>query len=375
MQRRRIPVNIERFKDLLAESGLHGVIASSLENVSYLSGTRMVTQRLIPDRLALLLWPEQGEPAIVLCKGEDVASKDDCQVEDMRTYVEFVTSPVDVVADAIVEKGLAAGRLGVERRSLPAEYMDQLQDRLPRAKLVDCGDLMDRTRMIKTSAEIDALAAAGRATEQAIRAAFEEATGGDTEKQVADNMAAKVTANGADVLNFMFLGTGLRSFEWHARPGETPLETGHPVHTDVGGSFTGYWSDVARTVFVGKPSPRQRDRYNRLYQVHVETIEAVRPGMRAGDLYSICEAAYDKAGLPFWLAHIGHGLGLALHEHPMLKPTTDELLMPGMVLCIEPAHYEPDIEGYHLEDLVQVTEDGVEVLTDYESAREPLVIS
>ena len=51
------------------------------------------------------------------------------------------------------------------------------------------------------------------------------------------------------------------------------------------------------------------------------------------------------------------------------------LLMPGMVLCIEPAHYEPDIEGYHLEDLVQVTEDGVEVLTDYESAREPPVIS
>ena len=108
-------MNIERFKDLLAESGLDGVIASSLENVSYLSGTRMVTQRLIPDRLALLLWPEQGEPAIVLCKGEDMASKDDCQVEDMRTYVEFVTSPVDVVADAIVEKGLAAGRLRIFR--------------------------------------------------------------------------------------------------------------------------------------------------------------------------------------------------------------------------------------------------------------------
>ena len=367
-------MNIERFKDLLAESGLDGVIANSLENVSYLSGARIVTQRLIPDRLVLLLWPGQGEPTIVMCKGEDVACKDDCRIEDMRTYTEFVTSPVDLLADAVAEKGLSTGRLGVERRSLPAEFMDQLQERLPRATLVDCADLMDRTRMIKTPEEIDALSAAGRATEQAIHAAFEEATRGDTEKAVADNMASKVTAGGADVLNFMFLGTGLRSFEWHARPGETLLETGHPVHTDVGGSFTGYWSDVARTVFVGQPSPRQRDRYDRLYQVHVETIEGVRPGMRAGDLYSLCEAAFSKADLPFWMAHIGHGLGLGLHEHPMLKPTTDELLMPGMVLCIEPAHYEPDIEGYHIEDLVQVTDDGVKALTDYESAREPLVI-
>ena len=84
-------MNIERFEDMLAESGLDGVIASSLENVSYLSGARIVTQRFIPDRLVLLLWPGQGDPAIVLCKGEDVACRDDCRIEDMRTYKEFVT--------------------------------------------------------------------------------------------------------------------------------------------------------------------------------------------------------------------------------------------------------------------------------------------
>ncbi len=367
-------MNIERFEDMLAESGLDGVIASSLENVSYLSGARIVTQRLIPDRLVLLLWPGQGDPAIVLCKGEDVACRDDCRIEDMRAYKEFVTPPVDLLADVVVEKGLARGRLGVERYSLPAAFMDRLHERLPGATLVDCGGLMDRARMIKTPEEIDALAEGGRATDRAIRAAFERATVGDPEKRVADDIAAGATSAGADVLNFMFLGTGTRSFEWHARPGATRLEAGHTLHTDVGGSFTGYWSDVARTAFVGRPGPRERDLYDRLYQIHVETIEAVRPGLRAGDLYSICEAAYEKVSLPFWMAHIGHGLGLGLHEHPMLKPTTDELLAPGMVLCIEPAHYDPDVAGYHLEDLVLVTDHGAEVLTDYESAREPQVI-
>ena len=231
------------------------MIASSLENVSYLSGARIVTQRLIPDRLVLLLWPGQGDPAIVLCRGEDAANRDDCRIEDMRTYKEFVTSPVDLLADAVAEKGLSRGRLGVERHSLAAAFMDRLQERLPGATLVDCGGLMDQTRMIKTPGEIEALAEAGRATDLAIRGAFERATVGDLEKSVADDIAAGVTEAGADVLNFMFLGTGTRSFEWHARPGGTGLEAGHTLHTDVGGSFTGYWSDVARTAFVGRPGP------------------------------------------------------------------------------------------------------------------------
>ena len=368
-------MNAERFEDLLAKSELDAVVASSLENVSYLSGARMVMQRLIPDRLALLLWPGQGDPAIVVCKGEDVACMDDCWIEDMRTYTEFVTSPIDLLADVVAEKGLSGGRIGIESRLLPAAYVDRLRKRWPRATLVDCGGLLDRARMIKTPEEIDALAEAGRATDRAIRGAFRRATIGDPEKKVADDIAAGVTEAGADVMNFMFLGTGTRSFEWHARPGPTRLEAGHVLHTDVAGNFTGYWSDLARTAFVGNPSPRQRDIYARLYQTHVETLEAIRPGLRAGDLCAICEAAYQKVGLPFQMAHIGHGLGLGLHEHPMLKPSTDEVLQPGMVLCIEPAYLDEGVAGYHVEDLVLVTDDGRQVLTDYESAREAQVIA
>ena len=252
-----------RIGQLLDQSGLDAIIAVSLENVAYLTGTWIVTQRLIPDRLALVLWPRQGEPAFVLCKGEDVAAKDDCRISDMRTYKEFHTSPVDLLADAVTEKGLSGGHLGVERRSMPTAYFEQLRERLPDARFDDCAGLLDQARMVKTPEEIEALAAAAQATERAIRMAFEEAKADDTEKDVADNMAAKLRANGADLLNFMFLGTGTRSFEWHARPGGTSLRPGHLVHTDVGGSFTGYWSDVARTVVVGKPSAKQQELYDR----------------------------------------------------------------------------------------------------------------
>lgn len=368
-------MNLERFESLLAQSGLDAVIASSLENVSYLSGARIVMQRLIPDRLALLLWPGHGDPAIVVCKGEDVACRDDCRISDMRAYTEFVTSPIDLLAEVVIEKGLANGRLGLEMHSLPSGYVNQLRTRIPEATLVDCGDLMDRARMIKTPEEVDTLAAAGRFTERAIRRAFERATSGEPEKKVADDITAGVTAAGADVLNFMFLGTGTRSFEWHARPGPTRLQAGHVVHTDVAGNFVGYWSDLARTAFVGKPSPRRLDIYRRLYQAHVDTLDAIRPGLEVRELYSACQAAYRRVGLPFQMAHIGHGLGLGLHEYPMLKPTTDEPLQPGMVLCIEPAYLDPGVAGYHIEDLVLVTEQGREVLTDYEGAHDAQVIT
>ena len=187
-------------------------------------------------------------------------------------------------------------------------------------------------------------------------------------------MAAKIGAGGADVMNFTFLGCGLRSFLWHGWPGANAFEPGKVVTTDVGGSFRGYWSDVARTAVVGKPSDKQRELFDKLYQIHVKTIEAIKPGLRASEIYRICETAYEEVGLPFWMPHIGHGIGLGLHEYPMLNPHVDQELLPGMVLNVEPAHVEPGVEGYHLEDLVQVTGDGVKPLTNMHRWPELFVI-
>ena len=367
-------MNEPRMRELLDQSGLDAVIAVSLENVAYLTGSWIVTQRLIPDRLAVVLWPSQGEPAFVLCKGEDLPIKGSCRIADMRTYLEFRTSPIDLLADAVAEKGLSKGRLGIERKSMSVAHFEELQKRLPDAQLEDGAGVLDQVRMVKTPSEVAALGAAAQVTERAIRDAFEGATSGDTEKTVADNMAAQLMGSRADIMNFLFLGTGMRSFEWHAIPGSNPLTRGDMVHTDIGGSFNGYWSDVARTVVVGRPTAKQRELHNKLYGIHVKTVESIRPGMRASDLYRLCGEAYEEAGLPFSMAHIGHGIGIGLHEHPMLNPYVEQELQPGTVLCIEPAHYEPGIAGYHIEDLVQVTEDGVKVLTDMRSSEEPFVI-
>ena len=359
-----------RTRTLLDESGLDALVAVSLENVAYLSGSWIVTQRAIPDRLAIVLWPRDGKPAFVLCKGEDVSIVDTNRITDTRTYVEFKTTPVELLAEVIQEKGLQNANVAIELKSISAADYAELKDRLPDTRFVDAGPVFDRIRMVKTADEIEALGSAARVTEKAIRAAFEAAAGGVSEKVVADDMSTAVMAGGADVMNFLFLGSGDRSFQWHAIPGAGKFQPGHMVHTDIGGSFGGYWSDVARTVVVGKPTAKQRDLYGRLAQVHTTTIEGIRPGMPASELHRLCGSAYEEVGLPYWMAHIGHGIGLALHEHPMLNPANDQELLPGMVLCIEPAHLDQGVAGYHVEDLVLVTETGAEVLTDIETSRE-----
>ena len=359
---------------MIDESGLDALVVMSIENVAYLSDIWVLTQRVIPDRLAFVLWPRSGEPVFIMCRGEDVNIDSRCSIEDVRTYVEFRTTPVELLAEALAEKGLSAGRLGIERRSMSVSDYEELKRLAPNAAMEDGASLMERVRMIKTPDEVEALSAAANATQDAIAAAFDAAAEGATEKSVGNHISADLTARGADVLNFMFLGCGLRSFEWHAWPAERPLESGDIVTTDVGGSFAGYWSDVARMAVVGRAGDRQRELYDKLFQVHVGTIEAVKPGIRASDLYRICQNLYEEVGLPFWMAHVGHGLGLGLHERPMLNPFVDQELLPGMVLCIEPAHLDPGTAGYHLEDLVLVTDDGAKPLTDVHRWPELFVI-
>lgn len=367
-------MNSQRLHKLLDESGLDALVVMSIENVAYLSGVWVVTQRVIPERLAFVLWPRNGEPVFILCKGEDVNIENRCVIQDVRTYVEFRTTPLELLSEALTEKGLHTGRLGIESRSMCIADYQELKQLLPNATLEDGASVMERVRMIKEADEVEALAVAACATQEAISFAFRETAIGETEKSVGNHISAELTRRGADVLNFTFLGCGFRSFEWHAWPDKSRLKSGDIVTTDVGGSFSGYWSDVARMAVVGKPTDRQRELFDKLFQIHVRTIEAVKPGIRASDLYRVCERLYAEIGLPFWLAHIGHGLGLGLHEHPMLNPHVDQQLLPGMVLCIEPAHLDPGVAGYHIEDLVLVTEDGAKSLTDVHRWSELFVI-
>jgi Xaa-Pro dipeptidase len=355
-------VSLDRTRVLMSQAGLDGLITTSYEGVAYLSGVFITTQRLIPDRLAAVILPLDGDPTLVVCTIEEAQVRRDSRIRDIRGYVEFATSPVDLIAKVVQEKGLAQGRLGLEMKILSAHYFLELGKSLPRVSFEPVDHLLDTVRMVKSSEELALLEKAALSTDQAIRSAYEGARPGVTDKVIADAMANAMQASGADSIAFLVLGAGPSAELAHPMAVNRPIEEGDVVRCDVGGYYSGYYSDLARTAVVGKATAEQKQLYHNLWQIHEELIAEARPGVRAKDLYFACKRAFDRRSMHMNLPHVGHSLGLGLHEHPILNPFNETILEENTVLAIEPV-----VKGagpiFHVEDLVVVRPEGGKVLS------------
>ena len=369
-------MNKDRFEALLADSPFDAVVASSFNNVYYTSGALIETQRRIPLRLALVVWPKEGQPTLIVGDIEEGLAQRESHLEDVRAYVEFQKSPIEALAEVLEEKGLAKAQLGIELDHIMARYYQELQARLPKCSFASADEFFGNVRMIKTQAEVDLLRTAAQATERAIRHGYEASHVGYAENEIALQIIQQLLAGGADSMRFMVLGAGENSGLAHHIPTARKIRAGDTIRLDCGAFFNGYASDIARMAFVAEPSPAQLDLYRRMYEIHQETLEAVRPGARACDVYQACGQAFQKRGLTLRTPHAGHGFGVGGgHEEPMLQPINEEILEPGMVIAVEPVHRDPELGGYHLEDLLLVTQDGSELLSNATDTADPSIIT
>jgi Xaa-Pro aminopeptidase len=132
----------------------------------------------------------------------------------------------------------------------------------------------------------------------------------------------------------------------------------------MGASRAGYASDMTRMAFLGRPGPRVRNIYRAVLDAQLAAIDAVRPGVRAGDVDRAARLVLRKAGMEKAFVHsTGHGLGLEIHESPRIGKRQETLLAPGMAITIEPGAYFEGFGGVRIEDTVVVTSSGCEVLT------------
>ena len=245
---------------------------------------------------------------------------------------------------------------------------------LPRATLVGADRIFGEARAIKTPDELAILTRAATRTEEAIQAAWTAAEAGDTEKKIADDMSLHAFRAGASS-RWIVLAEGTNTAINHPYPSPKQLAKSEIMRVDFGGVFDGYQSDVARTAVIGLPSAEQRSIYKRLREAQRETISSARPGIRACDLCAKCRQAMERRGLSFTIQAIGHGLGAALHEFPILNANEETEIKSGMVLNIEPAVKDSQGFLYHLEDLFVVTDDEPRILTTVMDTKELFVIS
>jgi len=136
------------------------------------------------------------------------------------------------------------------------------------------------------------------------------------------------------------------------------------VTVDFGALVDGYCSDITRTLWLGDLDERSLEILRVVRHAHRAAMEAVRPGIRGGELDKVARDLIAQAGYGEAFSHsLGHGVGLAVHEGPGLRAESQAVLEPGMAVTIEPGIYVPGIGGCRVEDLVVVTETGADSLS------------
>ena len=276
----------------------------------------------------------------------------------------------------------ACRRLGVERAVAPRDFPLELADYL-RANDVAVepqGELFDRRRRVKTDAELAGIRRAQRSCEQALDAIRERLrVGGEVTCEELRAEANRVfSETGMTTPDIVIVSHGAQTAVGH-EPGHGAIGEGEPIVVDLypRDPESGCYADMTRTFCLGEP-PEELVRYHALVREALDLAQdAIRPGTAGAELHRLVCDFFDGHGFPTQLSKepgkvledgffhgLGHGVGLEVHELPGLGRNGEELLA-GDVVAVEPGLYRRGFGGCRLEDLVLVTDDGGELLTDY----------
>ena len=275
----------------------------------------------------------------------------------------------------------ACRALGLERAVTPRTFPLEAADYL-RANGVDVsaeGDLFDDRRRSKSEQELVGIRRAQRAAEQAMDVIRRRLLAGEVSSEELRSEATRtLTDAGMFVPDLVIVSHGEQTAVGH-EPGFGPIAPGEPVVVDLfpHDPESGCYADMTRTFCLGEP-PQELVEQHALCREALERVyAAVRPGALGSDLHRIACEVFEEHGystqrtkrpgevLDEGFYHsLGHGVGLEVHELPILGRTGPELVA-GDVLAIEPGVYRKGFGGCRLEDLVHVTEERCEVITEY----------
>jgi Xaa-Pro aminopeptidase len=234
------------------------------------------------------------------------------------------------------------------------------------ASLLPASGVVLRLRSVKDDGELDAIRRAGRITTAAYERLTREPFVGRTEAAVAWSMEQALREEGADALAFpVIVASGPNSALPHHHPGQREIGAGETVIVDAGALVDGYCADCTRTFATGPLPEELRQAYALCRSAQENALAAVRAGATARDLDAIARGEIQASGLAPVVHGLGHGVGLEVHELPVLRPTSTDVLAAGSVVTIEPGVYLAGRGGVRIEDLVVVGEEGPEVLTTF----------
>ncbi len=224
---------------------------------------------------------------------------------------------------------------------------------------------VERLREVKEDAEIERIAAAADLTDRAFAWILERIEPGRSERDIALDLEMYMRREGSDGVAFTpIVASGPNSAKPHATVSDRVIGRGDPVKLDFGARVDEYCSDMTRTVCVGEADERMREVHAAVLAANEAATAEVRPGAEGKELDAVARQVLEARGLGDAFLHgLGHGVGLDVHEGPRLGRTSDDVLIEGAVVTIEPGAYIPGWGGVRIEDLLVVEPGGARLLS------------
>jgi Xaa-Pro aminopeptidase len=334
----------DRLQGMLAEPGLDAILVTNLVNVRYLTGFSGTNgMALVGDGLRVFLtdfrYVERAEQEV----GEGWE-----RPEVGRELMPHVFERI------------AKGRLGFEDHHVSVREHAKLVEKAPDGlELVPAGERVEVLRSVKDSEELDAIAAAAVIADEIYAWAAEQGMIGRTERDVALAAEARMRELGAEPSFPSIVAAGPNGAQPHAEPGSREIHAGELVVFDMGAQLDGYCSDCTRTFATGELDDSAAEVYELVRGAQAAALEAIRPGVGGREADAVAREIIAAAGHGDRFGHgLGHGVGLEVHEKPTLSVASEDELVAGEVVTVEPGVYVPGHFGVRIEDLVVVTEDG-----------------
>jgi Xaa-Pro aminopeptidase len=373
---------LERLRELIAAERLDGILVfGAPQEPTWL---RYLANYVYPFVIAegFLLVTRDREPILMIDRDWYLPQAHEMSpFEDIRVlpYVEFpwqFGTLVDDLNRALVDAGVADGRLGICEMDMPSLYARALGAADAHVETVDATGVLNK--LIEAKSEYDQemvrrSASIGDATMwEAMRTCGE----GVAEYEVGIAAERVAAARGAEqgsgtttrthiyVASSSELISNVRPFRYTGRR----LERGDMFFIDLSVCYRGYYTDFCRTIVIGEPSAEQRGIYDTVRACHQYMLDTLKPGMSGAEIFDLSMIPVtertpehaDKVNF-VWA---GHGTGLIISEPPFFTPGEERRIQANTFINIEPGLFVPGVGNSSIEDMLFVSDDGVRLVTE-----------
>ncbi len=272
----------------------------------------------------------------------------------------------DAQRAAIVGAVGRARRIGLEADSVTWSSQRQYAgDWFKGRDVVPTSGVVEDLRTVKDAGELARIRAAAAMADEALAATRVALAGKPTEQDFRQLLDDTMRGLGSEEPAFpTIVASGPNGALPHHRPSSRVITEGDLVLIDFGGTVDGYRSDLSRTFMVGEVSSDERAIYDLVAEAQAAGVAAVRAGVAASAVDLACRSRITAAGRGDQFTHsTGHGVGLFIHERPVLVGSSPAVLGAGLVVTVEPGVYVSGVGGVRIEDLLLVTDAGAESLS------------